>query len=236
LGLALAGGQMTSIIKSANHDQLATVKRVRDRRDLAVPQSPLDLAEQEIARLQQELAARDETVAQLREDVDDAYKRGQSEGLKRGEAQAETLERERLDLLGQTSAKALADLKLSLASTERIAALLTHQCLDKLFGETASYGEIVHALVRAQLDRLEKEAVLSVAVSKADFPDEEALQALSVATGLGAMILSAQDDMLGGGCVMQLRLGQLDIGLDQQWGSLRDLLQDIAENGVGAEE
>jgi len=227
---------MSTIIKSENHDQLATVRRVHDKRKQTEARTPFDdPATLEIARLRQELVSRDDTIAQLREDVDEAYRRGLKEGFARGEAHVQVKEQERLDLLGEASAQAQADLKLSLASTERIAALLTHQCLEKLFGEAASYGEMVHALVRAQLDRLERQLVLSVTVSKADFPDEGALGALAASSGLGSMILSAQEDMPSGGCVMQLRLGQLDIGLDQQWGNLRDLLHDIAEKGAGAD-
>lgn len=221
---------MTTIIKSENQDQLAIVRRVSNAGQSVQQESVPDLAALELEALRKELALRDDAIAKLRDDVEEAHRRGQKEGFAQGRLEAETREQERLQLLEQASAKALEDLKLSLASTERIAALLTHQCLDKLFGETLSYGEIVHGLVRAQLDRLEQHAVVSIEVSSADFPDEEALQTLATRIGLGATLIKAREDRVSGSCVMQLRLGQLDLGLDRQWGGLRDLLLDIAEN------
>ena len=76
--------------------------------------------------------------------------------------------------------------------------------------------------------------LLAVEVSREDFADGEALTALAHRLSPLAVVIEANPEMASGACVMRLRLGRLSIGIDQQWGVLRDLLTEMSEPEAAA--
>src|SRR5262249_55988491 len=119
---------------------------------------------------------------------------------------------------------ALAELKTSLVALERLAPALAAQCLDIIFGDAKHRAGEVRKIIGEQLSKIEKSAVLGIEVSRADFSNREAVAALARRIGMPAAVVSARAEIPDGGCIMRLRLGQMEIGLSQQWDSLRDLL------------
>lgn len=166
------------------------------------------------------LAERDKVIAGIPGRIEAAS----AEGERKGRAAADEREAERLAMLGDAAERALARLGEEMASLERLGALLAITCLDRMLLNQAERAGTVTALLRAQLARLEAGAALSVQVSAEDFPSPEALAAITPASC--EIIVSAA--LKSGDCIIQLRLGTLEIGINQQWGSLRATLEEIA--------
>jgi len=124
--------------------------------------------------------------------------------------------------------QARARLDESLASLERLAAALAGECLDTVLGDRKYRAQTVRKILAAQCAKIEKSALLAVELSDADFPDAEALAVIERDIAPSQAALSARAEVPSGGCRMVLRLGQMDVGLDRQWGTLRDLLAEIA--------
>jgi flagellar biosynthesis/type III secretory pathway protein FliH len=180
------------------------------------------------AQLESELRQRDVVIAGLRSDVDLALERGKTEGHAAGLKAAEDRQAERLAILESGVRQARARLDENLASLERLAAALAGECLDTVLGDRKYRAQTVRKILAAQSAKIEKSALLAVELSSSDFPDAEALAVIERDIAPSQAALSARAEIPSGGCRMVLRLGQMDVGLDQQWGSLRDLLAEIA--------
>ena len=221
---------MSAIIKSSNVTDLAV-------RPIAVPPPvpQISQAEEErerlqrkIADLERELRQRDAAIAELRLEVERALERGTAEGRTIGLAEAEDRQSERLALLKKGVEQAQSALSENLASLERLSAVLARECVDIILGDAEDRAEFLSSIVSAQIAKLDQAMILAVEVSDQDFPDEEALAALAERTGVASRMFSLRADMAPGGCVMTLRLGRMEIGLNQQWSTLRELLGEMA--------
>lgn len=183
---------------------------------------------QRIASLESDIRQRDAAIEGLKADVKRAFEEGNAQGYRNGLSDAEDRQSERLSLLERGVTKACAELAENMASLERLSALLAHECLDIILGEAADRAEIVRRIIASQIARLDRAMLLAVEVSRQDFPDDDALGSVAAHTGLPLAILSADSEAPSGACSMQLRLGRIDVGIDQQWGVLRDLLDEIS--------
>lgn len=228
---------MSAIIKSGNTGGLAMVRPVIAQPTGALPGPPetdSDRYERRITALTDELRQRDEAVAALRREVEQALERGKAEGRQLGLREAQDREAERLQRLEKTLEQAQSSFQASLAATERLAVLIARECLAKLLGDPDARADLIYSLVRAQLERIDRASLLAVDVSAADFSDDTALETLIAQSGLGEICVKAKGDVPSGGCTMTLRLGKIDIGLDQQWGAISAFLHDMASPGETA--
>ncbi len=222
---------MSGIIKSENANGLTQV------RPLAALTAAMTKQDEERERLRRRIAAleadlnqRDKTIENLHGDVIRAREEGMEDGRKAGLAEAQDLQAERLVLLETAMNRAQSELAASLQSLERLAPLLAQECLEIVLGDADDRAGLLSRIVRAQMGKIDKAALLGIELSRQDFPDEDALAAFASRSGLAAVALTASD-MPGGGCVMTLRLGRMDVGIHQQWGVLRDLLGEMAMPG-----
>lgn len=181
-----------------------------------------------VAQLEAELRQRDVVIAGLRSEVDLALERGKTEGRAAGLQAADDRQAERLAILETGVRHARVHLDESLASLERLAAALAGECLETVLGDRKYRSQTVRKILAAQCAKIEKSALLAVELSSADFSDTEALADIERDIAPSQAALSARAEIPSGGCRMVLRLGQMDVGLDQQWGTLRDLLAEIA--------
>jgi type III secretion protein L len=173
------------------------------------------------------LAARDETVAALEAKAETAYAAGEADGREAGRAEADDRESERRARIEEAAAAALAAVAAALDNTERQAALLARACLDRLFLAPENRATLVCDLIRRQVEALRGQAAVRIEVSAEDFADADALAA--VAAGCE---IAASPALASGDCTIDLALGAIDIGLDQQWGALRAALDGaIGEDG-----
>ncbi len=221
---------MSSIIKSDSHDELAAVRTIAAL-PIAPPAPVVDVERERlkrrVAELDGVLRQRESEIAELGRDVERAYARGRIEGHEEGLADAQDRQDDRLRVLENAVRDAQTSLENQLKATESLAALLARDGLEVLFGDAAGRGEMVEAIIRTQIEELDKDLVLGVEVSAEDFADAGALPLLTQRLGLPAASL-IRVEAPSGHCVMNLRLGRVDAGLDRQWGVLRALLAGMA--------
>lgn len=229
---------MSAIIKSGNITDLSTVRPIGALRSIA-PTAAISRHDEELDRLRRRIAEldgglrqRDEAIGVLRTDVDRAFKEGKTEGHaeghKAGLAEAEDRQSERLSLLENAMQRAHAELADGLSSLERLSALLAQECLDKILGSPDDRVELLRLIIGTQIDKIDKAMLVDIELSRQDFPDDNALAALKEKIDASAFTLTVSADMPSGGCVMRLRLGRTDVGINQQWGVLRNLLTEMA--------
>ena len=187
-----------------------------------------DRLSQRIVALEAELHQREATISRLHGEVEDALTRGKEEGRKEGLAAADDRQNERLRVLENGLERAQDEFAASLASLERLAALLARDCLDIMFGDSEYREEMLGGLIAAQMAKIEKSALLAVVLSQQDFADKSALTKFAKRTGVAAMRFSLDADLPSGACLMRLKLGNHEIGIGQQWGVLRDHLNELS--------
>jgi flagellar biosynthesis/type III secretory pathway protein FliH len=224
---------MSAVIKSGDASAHSLVRPVLFAH--AGPQKVRSEEDEERERVQRRLAAleseirqRDSEIAGLRGEIDAAYARGKSQGHMEGLAAAERRESERLALLENASRHASAIFESTLESLERLATLLARDVLEMILGDSDHRRDAVAKIMRAEVAKIEKSALVEIAVSAEDFPDKRALSAALKRTGIPPGVAVVALDLPGGSCEMKLRLGRQDVGINQQWGVLRERLTELS--------
>jgi flagellar biosynthesis/type III secretory pathway protein FliH len=223
---------MSSLIKSLDRVGHAEVRPlVRPAPLAAMP--PQDEERERlcarIAQLETELSQRDLANAGLRADIDAARESGRSEGRAVGLREAEDRQAQRIALLEENLRSARAKLDESFTALERLAILVAQECLDAILGDPEYRMEALRAIVAKQLSQIEKKALLAIELSSADFPNTASLAAIKGEVKPHKVSVSANSGIGAGGCRMTFRLGRMDVGIGQQWGTLRTLLSEIAD-------
>lgn len=180
-------------------------------------------------RLEGRLAQQAAELAGLRAQLRSAFEEGEAKGREAGVRETADGEARRLARLESGIEQALDTFRQAMDGLERLAPVLAHEALAGIFGSSDERLPLVVAAVRHRFAAIEAGAVLQVEVSAADFADDQALGALETALGPQGPAIHASVALKSGECRIKLRLGTLDIGLDQQWGRLSALLQDMAE-------
>jgi flagellar biosynthesis/type III secretory pathway protein FliH len=217
---------MSRVIKSGGGLSLVrplTVKPVPPPRD-----EERERLERRCDFLEAELRQREQVFSATRLEVTEAFARGRNEGHRDGLAEAERKDAERLSALKEAIETAQAELAERFRSLDRLALLVAKDCLDKMLDDPDYRQDILRGLITAQAAKLEASALLSVVVSAEDFPDGSELAAFAEQIGLAATQINASRELVSGACTMQLRLGALEIGLNQQWGAISDVLGQLA--------
>src|SRR5690348_16605288 len=170
---------MSALIKSGGFSDIGVVHPVTSFPASVSPvEQERDRLGGRIAFLEAELGQRDDIIAEVRAAAVKAFEDGKVEGRKLGVADADRRENERLSLLEKGVRQALSDLKSSLLSLERLAALLARECLDIMLGDPEHRTETLRRLIAAQMPKLEKSLVVAITVSNEDFQSADALDAV----------------------------------------------------------
>jgi flagellar biosynthesis/type III secretory pathway protein FliH len=223
-----------SVIKSGNLAGLSSVRPIASQAQAAVVALQRQDEERErlhrrIAGLESELRERDVAIDVLRKDVERAFEEGTAKGHAAGLADAEDKQNDRLGRLEASARKAQEGVAAGLVSLERLAALLARECVDKVLGNAQDRADLIGYIIAVQLAKIDKSMLLAVEVSREDFADDEALAALAQRLAPLTVVIEANGEMASGACAMRLRLGRLSVGIDQQWGALKELLTQMAE-------
>ena len=158
-----------------------------------------------------------------------AEARGHEKGLREAEEQARREDDRRLEAIRAGLDGALDQWRDRLAALEKLAPLIAHSALAKLFDEHSDYAELVTRAVALQLERLRRETIVGIQLSADDFPDEDSLAALRARAGTGEVALVRDPSLGAGECRMDLRLGHVDLGVQAQWAQLSSLLRETWE-------
>ncbi len=196
--------------------------------DHVVPAEVLALR-RELENLSHQLDQKAADVERLQADVARAYQDGEAEGREAGRKDADERRSEALAMLETGVGRAVEQFSRELASLERLSALLAREGLAKVLEASGPRTELVLETIRRHVQTLEARSVLRIEVSSKDFADATLLRELAGALGQPALDVCASDRLASGDCLIKLRLGALEIGIDQQWGRLSAALQDLAE-------
>lgn len=187
----------------------------------------LAAARAEIATLQAELAERDARVARLREGVVQAHKDGVAEGRRAGLVEAEDGRAQCLAALSGGVDAALERFSGQLVAMDHLAVALACEAVGKILSDSEDYRERLARTIRRHVDAVGAGVVIGVSVSHDDFPEPADLADLEAKVARRGLMLTPSRDLRAGGCEVRLRLGVLEIGLDQQWDRLQTLFGDL---------
>ncbi len=186
------------------------------------------------AQAQLRLEQQEAEIADLHKQIDAAFRKGEAQGREAGIRDAADQSAKLLARVEGGVERAMAMYTQVLSGLERLAPALARQGLAQLLGDADSRADLVTAIVLKQIKTIEAQSVLHIEVSAADFGDEAALSGLSEALGAHAVKVQAYSALKSGDCRIKLKLGALEVGLDQQWGRLNAMLKDLSEPTGGA--
>ena len=231
---------MTKVIKVGANASMVVIKSLSLAtsvdHDLAPPPSPLEIelqcAQAALDELKAEILTRERAAEALRAEIDRAFHRGRAEGLVEGEALAMDRSGAALELLQRSLQNAQNGLSAKLATIEGLAVVLTQTALEKVFGDASQFKDVMRDVIARQITLIGPHLVLGVIVSRVDFPDQTALDALAASLNHPHLSLAYDANLTSGDCRLKLELGQLDIGLCQQWSALKDVFNAIIEERI----
>jgi flagellar biosynthesis/type III secretory pathway protein FliH len=173
-------------------------------------------------------AVLEERIAQLEEMIT-ANEEGHRQALKRARKDGERLALERrsdseeraLRILRDAVADANSAWKQRLSAWETVAVGIAREVLQKTFEDASQRSLLVESCIKRTIGRLDKASLVRFRVSPTDFPEGAVLS-----PGEGIEVVG--DDALGPGeCIVDLRLGEIDLGLYAQWARIGQLLDTL---------
>ncbi|HEY2710714.1 MAG TPA: hypothetical protein VGI95_21925 [Caulobacteraceae bacterium] len=186
----------------------------------------------EVERLTQQLTAQQAEIEQLRQAAVDARRDGEADGRKRGRQESDSRRAEQLAKLERGVEIACAQFSEELLSLERLAGLVAREALAKVVGDPARHNELLLGAIRRQLEQLETSCIVSISVSRTDFDQSEELADLAASLARTGVDLAASDELKAGECRIKLSLGELSVGVPQQWERLEPALEALAADVV----
>lgn len=224
---------MSPVIKSADAGASHRVRPLRLQPNAGLaPVAPVDAErlrlstdlEQAIALIQ----ARDVEIERLQGEVERAARDGEAEGRAAGLRAATDRQDERLGLLQAGIGKAVELVSAELASLERLAPLLASEGLERLIGDAGHRGDLLRALIAENVGRLDADSIVRVEISAADFPDPAPLAEIVSSASQQRVEVRQAPDLKSGDCRIRLVLGELEVGINQQWDRLSQLYQELS--------
>jgi flagellar biosynthesis/type III secretory pathway protein FliH len=229
---------MTGLIKAAHgaadfkiHSFVSAQPVPKGKESGPPPVHPLAL---ENETLRSQLKALEEQVAAHKSAVTAAYDEGVAEGRIEREAEFEDDRAEALERLEVCFSEANNAVTEALSRLEGVAALVACSVLEKMFGDEATRQGLVIDLVRHQFLNINRDLVVSIDVSRADFPDTAEVGRVAEAIGVDRDQLRVVDTFESGECRIRLTLGELDVGLNRQWGRLSAALNVLSDEEAEA--
>ncbi|RQR52935.1 hypothetical protein DIE19_27480 [Burkholderia sp. Bp9126] len=176
--------------------------------------APPDGRAAEIGALTARLAEFEAQCAALEDERDTAYRRGVDDGGRAADANAKRDDDARVDALSRGVQDARASLQMRFASLESLALDIAQAALEQMLGATEHYPALVAQTIRHHVAQMESSVVLTVDVSRADFPDDNALRPISAAAP--ETIVNAHPHLPAGACRFGLAPGRAELDLPRQ--------------------
>jgi flagellar biosynthesis/type III secretory pathway protein FliH len=192
-----------------------------------------DPGQGEIERLEHRIGALEAEVAAQKALVKSAYDEGYAKGQDDAEAEFEDSREQALEALKAGLADADTMLKMTLERVEGHALRLAAEALEKLMGDGEAYRHILGSAIQRQVTQFGEAAILSISVSRSDFPDSrEVLQAVPTLSTFDSR-MSVSDDLAAGRCDIRLLVGAAEIDIKRTWAEIKQIL---AEREVGQDD
>lgn len=192
--------------------------------NVAVPVSREDPLAAEARALRARLEEQRAQIAGHAAALEDARAEGEAAGRLAMERDFRESRDKALELLAAGITVAHDKLDDLVQRAELLGVLVARAAIAKLFGQDDAREAAVVDLAKHRLAQIERHMLVAIEVARADFPDTREVQELAARLGVDRVLLSVSDALAPGDCRMRCRLGTLDIGLNQQWGAIRELL------------
>ncbi|MGT0244789.1 hypothetical protein [Burkholderia sp. GbtcB21] len=172
----------------------------------------------EIAELTARIAELEAACAALESAQQAAYRKGIDEGGRAADARAKRDDEARIDVLSRGLKDAHSALQVRFASLESLALDVARAALEQMFGATECYPALIAQTIRHHVAHMQAGTVLTVDVSRADFPDDNAL--LPIAAAAPDSVVTAHPHLPAGACRLGLAPGRAELDLPRQCGRL----------------
>lgn len=182
------------------------------------PAAPPDPHAAEFAVLTARVAELEAARATFERERQEAYRKGVEDGGRAADVRAKRDDDARIDALSRGLQDARAALQAWFASLEDLALDVARATLEQMFGATERYPALIAETIRHHVAQIDAGTVLTVDVSRADFPDDDALQSISAAAP--DSIVTAHPHLPAGACRLGLAPGRAELDLLRQYGRL----------------
>ncbi len=221
---------MTSeaIIRAENSSGQALVQPFLFRGDHQKDMMAASPTRSVIVELMETLALRDADIASHEDALAAAYAHGEESG--RAAAQ-DALEEDRDAALATLKAGVLSareTLAHAMKGFEALAILVATEAVDKLTGNPDHYRSMLTDAIAMQVRNVTDAGIISVTVSRHDFPDPSEIVDLKTSLGAAREMLCVSDDLDRGACNIELALGMGEVSLPRQWDAMKTLLVALA--------
>ncbi len=183
-----------------------------------------------IERLETQLAALQEELKQAKAKgearVAEAFERGKLQGGQEAEKNAQAA----LEKLSAALESAQAEFSEGFERFEGLALQIAQTALARVLGDSSQFAEMVSEAVRHQLAGIDRALVAGLRVSPCDFPDGDA--GAACASRFDRLEVTVDPDLAAGECVIDLRMGAIDVSIGKQWSRLSALLERLAMEGA----
>ncbi|WP_034158875.1 FliH/SctL family protein [Sphingomonas sp. ERG5] len=194
-----------------------------------LPRSAVELALDEARAEIQDLH---DTIVRMREDGVRAEQAARKEGESAGRNEVTKEADRRLAAIEQALLAARISWDDRLSALDTLAVMIARSALAKLVKDSDDLGDLVARLIAHRVDAMRHESIATIRVSTDDFEDDDALDALSVRTGSGAIEIVTDPALASGDCRFDLQLGHIDLGVRSQWRELDDFLGTLVAEDV----
>jgi flagellar biosynthesis/type III secretory pathway protein FliH len=225
MGALVMRGMADNVIKARSAGDISPVFGLgQSEATPAAILPPDDPGQAEVERLERRIAALETEAAAHEALVKSAYDEGFAKGQDDAEADFEDSREQALEALKAGLADADVALKMTLERVEDHALRLAAEALEKLMGDGDSYRHILGSAIRQQVTQLGEAAVLSISVSRSDFPDSrEILQAVPTLSAFESR-MAVSDDLAAGRCDIRLLVGSAEIDIRRTWAEIQQIL------------
>ncbi|WP_448661558.1 hypothetical protein ACG3SL_12910 [Sphingomonas sp. CJ20] len=156
-----------------------------------------------------------------------AVEAAREQGRREGFARAERRDADGIAAIRQGVEQARADFVRQLDALDRLAPELACTALAKLFANVDDWAAAAQAMIARQLAALRRSSVVAIRVSAEDFPDAEAVAALSATLAAEGLRVESDRTLRAGASRIECRLGQIDLDARTQWQAVSALLEEM---------
>lgn len=221
------------VLKSAAKGVYRSLVSARHNASSAIP-TPQEAPLPEVVSdpVAEKLALCEAAISQHTDELVKAYLDGEEAGKIAAEELFDQSRKEALVLLEETFLAARKDLKLALTGFEAFSLLVALEALTVLTDNPETHREILAATIKKQLSALDARSIISVTVSRSDFPDSRELAELETTLGAPTNSLRLCEEMDSGNSRIALLIGAVEIDLKRSWREIAEMLSASESNDV----
>jgi len=218
---------VSALLKSAGDEMVRPFAPAIEEPSVEVAADPRDL---EYARLRGQIDDLQGRLVEAEAAKVEAVYAARAEGRRKGLDEAEAREEERLSVLRRGIDAAVEAWKARLDALDGLAAALANTALARIFEPHEDLSERVVRMLVRQVGELRRSSIVAIHVSRSDFANQDALEALGeqLARGDARIAIRVDPELETGACRVECKLEQVDLDVQAQWSKLALVLDEMA--------